>query len=121
VSAVCFSYGLLVRRDETPEQRVKILFCVLLHKSPPETLRKLEETYGNVAVKETQVYEWRKRFRDGRVSVNDDSRCGPPSTSTNDANMERVRHGVRNDGRKNVQETTAEVGISVGSVHSQCS
>jgi helix-turn-helix protein len=59
---------------ETPEQRVKILFCVFLHKSTPETLRKLEEAYSKAAVKKTQVYELHKRFRGGRVSVNNDSR-----------------------------------------------
>jgi hypothetical protein len=29
----------------------------------------LEEAYGKVATKKTQVYKWHKSFRDGRASV----------------------------------------------------
>jgi histone-lysine N-methyltransferase SETMAR len=100
------------------EQRTNIKFCVLLNKSPSETLRMLEKAYGKAAMKKTQVYRWHKRFRDGRASVNDDPRSGRPSTTTNDDNIERVRNAVRSDWRKSIQAISAEVGISVGSVHS---
>jgi histone-lysine N-methyltransferase SETMAR len=100
------------------EQRTNIKFCVLLKKSPSETLRMLEKAYGKAAMKKTQVYKWHKRFRDGRASVNDDPRSGRPSTSTNDNNIERVRNVVRSDWRKSIQEISSEIGISVGSVHS---
>jgi hypothetical protein len=48
-------------------------------------------------MKRTQVYEWHERFRDGRVSVNGDLRCGRPSASTNNENNERKRNAVRSD------------------------
>jgi hypothetical protein len=38
----------------------------------------LEEAYGKVAMKETQVCDWHKRFLDGRASVSGDWRCGRP-------------------------------------------
>jgi hypothetical protein len=66
----------------------------LLYKSLEETLRRPEEAYGTAAINKTQVYEWYKRFRDGRASVNDNPRCGRPSTSTNDENVEHVRNVV---------------------------
>jgi transposase len=69
-------------------------------------------------MKPTQVYEWHKSFRDGRASVNDDPRCGRPSTSTNDEDIERVRNVVRSDRGKSIQEISAEVGISVVRVRS---
>jgi hypothetical protein len=37
--------------------------------------------FGTAAVKKTQVYEWHKRYRDGRVSANDDPRCGQQKES----------------------------------------
>jgi transposase len=78
----------------------------------------LVEACGKANMKKAQVYEWHKRFRDGRASVNDDPRCGRPSTSTNDVDVERVRNAARSDRRKSIQEISAEVGISVGSVRS---
>jgi hypothetical protein len=41
------------------EQWVNITFCVLIHKSPSETLGMLEEAYGKTPMKEKQVYEWK--------------------------------------------------------------
>jgi hypothetical protein len=67
-------------------------------------------------------WQWRKadllkiRFRDGHVIVNDYLHCGRPA-STNDEKMERVLNVERSERRKNLQETSAEIGISVGSIH----
>lgn len=77
----------------------------------------LEEAYGEAAMKKMQVYGWHKHFCDGRARVNDDLRSGRPSTSRNDKNIDRVRNVVRSDRRKSIQQISAEVGISVGSVH----
>jgi hypothetical protein len=65
-------------------------------------------------MKRTQVCEWHKRFRDGRVIVSD----GRQSTQTNDEEIERMRNAVRSDRGKSIQEISAEIGISVGSVRS---
>jgi hypothetical protein len=78
----------------------------------------VERAYDKVVTKKAQICEWHNRFRDGRASVSKDPSCGRPSASTNDENMERLRNAVRSDGRKSVQEISAEVEISVGSVHS---
>jgi hypothetical protein len=58
------------------QQSAKINCCLLLQKSPSDILRMLEEARGKAAKKKTQVYEWHRSFRNGRESVNDDSRCG---------------------------------------------
>jgi hypothetical protein len=89
------------------------IICVLLHKPHWETLRMFEEAYSKVAVKKTQVYEWHVCFPDGRTSVSGDPRCGPPTTSTSDENVKCVR----SDRRKSIQEISAEVTISVLSIH----
>jgi hypothetical protein len=59
-----------------------IQFCVLLHRSPSETLEMLGEACG----KETQVYEWHKYSSDGSVSVSGDPHC--QLSTTNDKNIE---------------------------------
>jgi hypothetical protein len=73
----------------------------------------LQETYGKAAVKKTHFYEWRKGFRDGHASVSDVQSCGRPSASTNDEHIE----SVQTDRRKSIHEISAEVGMSVGSIH----
>jgi transposase len=42
-------------------------------------------------MKQFQVYDWYKRSHDGREIIDDDPRSGRPSTSTNEANVERVQ------------------------------
>lgn len=99
------------------EQRANIKFCVLLQKSPGETLQMLIQAYGDVAMKKSQVYEWHKRFREGRVSIEDDPRSGRPSTAVTDENIERVRQVVRANRRITIDEIASEVNLSHGSVH----
>jgi ribosomal protein S25 len=100
------------------EQRTNVKFCVLLEKSPSETVSFLNKAYGDTAMKKSQVFEWHKRFREGRVSVDDDKRSGRPPTAINNENIERVRNIVRADRRLSVKKIASEVGISVGSCHS---
>jgi hypothetical protein len=74
VSAVCLIVGSSHLKMSATEQRANIKCCVLLHKSPSETLRMLEEAYGQAATEKTQVCTWDKNFHDGRASVNEDTR-----------------------------------------------
>ncbi|GBN75500.1 Putative uncharacterized protein FLJ37770 [Araneus ventricosus] len=83
------------------EQRANIKFCVLLKKSPAETLEMLKKAYGNDAMGKTAVYEWYKSFHEGRTNIEDDHRTGRRSSSTADENVERVRKIVRADRRIN--------------------
>ena len=65
----------------------------------------------------TRVYEWYKRFQDGREDVEDDERPGRPSTSTTDENVEKVKAMVMNDRRITIREVADDVCISIGSCH----
>ena len=65
----------------------------------------------------TRVYEWYKRFQDGREDVEDDERPGRPSTSTTDENVEKVEEMVMNDRRITIREFADDFGISIGSWH----
>ncbi|XP_050684031.1 histone-lysine N-methyltransferase SETMAR-like [Leptidea sinapis] len=64
-----------------------------------------------------RIYEWYKRFQDGRVNIEDDERPGRPSTSTTDENVKKVKEMVMNDCRVAIKEVADDVGISVGSCH----
>ncbi|XP_014480147.1 PREDICTED: putative uncharacterized protein FLJ37770 [Dinoponera quadriceps] len=96
------------------DQRICIKFCVKKYNKVCEMLIK---AYGKSAMSKTRVYEWYKRFQDGREDVEDDERPGRPSTSTTDENVEKVKEMVMNNRRLTVREVADDVGISIGSCH----
>ena len=63
------------------EQRVNVKFCVKLGKSATETYDLLKKVYGDECLSRTQVFEWFKRFEEGREEIGDDQRPGRPNTS----------------------------------------
>ena len=103
---------------ERIEQRYCIKFCQKLGDTQVETIRKIQQAFGNEALSPTQIKQWFKRFKDGHASVESDPRSGRPSTSRKEEVMDQVREKVLEDRRLTVQEIVAEVGISIGSVHS---
>jgi hypothetical protein len=72
--------------DRLLEQRIDIKFCAKFGKSASETLQMLTEAYGADAMKKSSVFEWHKRFKEGREDVKDDKRNGCPKTFWTDEN-----------------------------------
>ena len=92
-------------------------FCVKLGKSTTETFAMLNTAYGDVAMKRATCFRWHKRFKNGRLSVEDDKRSGRPSTSTDDPYIDEINTLVRENRHLTVRELAEECGISVGSCH----
>jgi len=63
----------------------------------------LVQVYGDSAMKNTAVYEWVKRFSEGRESVTDEKRSGRPATSRSDENTTKVRQTLRENRRLTVR------------------
>jgi hypothetical protein len=64
-------------------------------------------------MKHSEVYDWHKRFLDGREGFDDVPCSGRPSESKNEGNVDRVREIVRDEQKESVDQTTEEVVISV--------
>ena len=77
----------------------------------------LTKAYGEFAMSKTRVYEWYKRFHDGREDVEDDERPGRPRTSTTYENVEKVIEMAMNDRHSTFREVADDVGISISSCH----
>ena len=99
------------------EQQFAVKFCVKLGKSTTETFAKLNTAYGDVAMKRATCFRWHKRFKNGRLSVEDDERSGRPFISTDDPHIDEINTLVRANRRLTVRELAEECGISVGSCH----
>jgi hypothetical protein len=60
--------------DKNLEQRINIKFCVKIGKTTTETSALLTVAYCEYAIKKSSVFEWHRRFKEGRESVQDDPR-----------------------------------------------
>jgi hypothetical protein len=56
-----------------------------------KTHEMMKKVYGDQCMSRTRCYEWFKRFKDGRQSLQDEPRLGRPSTSCDDAHVAKVR------------------------------
>ncbi|XP_025266745.1 protein GVQW3-like [Camponotus floridanus] len=90
------------------EQRVNLKFLVKLGKTATEAHAMLKEVYGSECLSRTQVFEWCKRFKEGREMTEDDPRSGRPLTSKTEDNIEKIGKLIRENRRLSIR-TLAEV------------
>ena len=63
--------------EDTLEERYAIKFCFKLGKNDAtETYGMLQTAFRPSCMNRASVFEWHKRFKEGRQSVRDDERCG---------------------------------------------
>ena len=62
--------------EDTLEERYAIKFCFKLENNTTETYAMLQTVFGPSCINRASVFEWYKRFKEGRESVRDDERCG---------------------------------------------
>ena len=63
-------------RKDTLEEEYAIKFCFKLGKSATETYGMLQTAFGASCINWASVFEWHKRFKEGRESMRDDEMCG---------------------------------------------
>ena len=71
----CHSWWISKMQSETLEERYEIKVCFKLGKDATETYRMLQTDLGASCMNQTSVFEWHKRFKEGRESLRDDERC----------------------------------------------
>ena len=74
----------------------------------------LKIEFGDGCLSLARTFEWYKRFKEGRTSVDDDPRSGRPLASRNYDSVTRAREIIRVNRRSTVREISAEVGMSYG-------
>ena len=63
-------------QSDTLEERYAIKLCFKLEKNAPETYGILQTAFGASCMNRATVFEWYKRFKEGKKYVRDDERCG---------------------------------------------
>ena len=83
-------------RDNTLEERYAIKFCFKPGKNATETYGMLQTAFGPSCMNRASVFEWHKRFKEGKQSVRDDERCGKSKeVNTPELIGEKVRVRIR--------------------------
>ena len=90
----CHSWWISKMQSETLEERYAIQFCFKLGKNATETYEMLQTAFGASCMNQASVFEWQKRFKEGRESMRDDERCGR-SKEVNTPEFVGQRVGVR--------------------------
>ena len=73
----CHSWGISKMQSDTLEKWYAIKFCFKLGKNDTtETYGMLQTAFWPSCMNRASVFEWHKRFKEGRESVRDDERCG---------------------------------------------
>ncbi|XP_003780932.1 putative uncharacterized protein FLJ37770 [Otolemur garnettii] len=97
--------------DRYLEQRISIKFCVKLNKSASETHHLLKEAYGDEVMSRARVFDWHKRFKEGREDVRDDARSGRPVTHRTDENIRKVKDLVCSNRQLTVRMMANELNL----------
>ena len=62
-------------QSDNLEERYAIKFCFKLGKNATETYGMFQTAFGASCMNGASVFEWHKRFKEGRQSVRDNERC----------------------------------------------
>jgi len=76
------------------EQKANIKFCFKLGKTFTETFELLKKIYVDDCLFRTRVFEWYKRFQDGREVLEDDPKVGRPKNKNRKELIEKVREMI---------------------------
>ena len=71
----CHSWWISKMQSDTLEERYAIKFFFKLGKNATETHGMLQTAFRPSCMNRAPVFEWHKRFKEGRESVRDDERC----------------------------------------------
>jgi hypothetical protein len=83
--------------DVKKEQRVAIKFFSKVDFSATKTVELIQKAYGDAAFSRITIFEWHRRFREGRESVKDDEHSGRLTTSRTDDNIATIDKMVKED------------------------
>jgi hypothetical protein len=71
------------------EQLISTKFCFKLWKITAESYQRMKQAFGDNRLVQTQTYDWYKRFKNGRKSINDEEHSRRSSIGITRENVAR--------------------------------
>ena len=103
--------------EDTLEERYAIKFYFKLGKKATETYGMLQTAFRPSCMNRASVFEWHKRFKEGRESVRDDGRCGRSKQVRTPELIGQIKNFMDKDRRVSIETISAQFDVSVGTVH----
>ena len=77
----------------------------------------LQTAFRPSCMNRASVFEWHKRFKEGRESVRDDERCGKSKEVRTPVLIGQIKNFMDKDRRVSIETISAQFDVSVGTVH----
>ena len=103
--------------EDTLEERYAIKLCLKLGKNARETYGMLQTAFEASCMNRASIFEWHKRFKEGRESVRDDERCGRSKEVRTLELIGQIKNFMDKDRRVFIETISAQFDFSVGTVH----
>ena len=103
--------------EDNLEKWYAIKFCFKLGKNATETYGMLQTAFGASCMNQASVFEWHKRFKEGRESVSDDERCGRSKKVRTPELIGQMKNFMDKDRHESIEIISAQIDVSVGTVH----
>ena len=106
------------RREDILEERYAIKFCFKLGKNDAtDTYGMLQTAFRPSCMNQASVFEWHKRFKEGRESVRDDERYGRSKEVRTPELIGQIKNFTDKDRRVSMETTSVQFHVSVRTVH----
>ena len=77
----------------------------------------LQTAFQRSCMNRASVFEWHKRFKEGRESMRDDERCGRSKEVRTPELIGQIMNFMDKDCRVSIETISAQFDVSVGTVH----
>ena len=77
----------------------------------------LQAAFRPFCMNRASVFEWHKRFKEGRESVRDDEKCGRSKEVRTPELIGQIKNLIDKDHRVSIETISAQFDVSVGTVH----
>ena len=104
-------------QSETLEERYAIKFCFELRKNATETNGMLQTAFRASCMNRASVFEWHKRFKEGKESVRDDERCARSKEVRTPKLIRQIKNFIDKDRRVSIETISAQFDVRVGTLH----
>ena len=103
--------------EDTLEEQYAKKFSFKLGKNATETYGMLHTAFLPSCMNRALVFEWHKRFKEGRESVRDDERCGRSKEVNTPELIGQIKNFMNKDHHVSIETISSQFDVSVGTVH----